>query len=73
MPTKEKQLQWVGSSHKDLMALSMDVRRSFGFALSLAQAGDRHDAAKVLKRLAVLAYLKWWKMMREALTAPSTP
>lgn len=39
----EKPLQWVGSSHKDLMALPADVRRLFGFALSLAQAGDRHD------------------------------
>ena len=25
------------------------MRRHFGFALSLAQAGDRHDSAKVLK------------------------
>jgi phage-related protein len=31
------------------MALSADVRRFVGYALSLAQAGDRHDAAKVLK------------------------
>ena len=31
------------------MALPVEVRRSFGYALSLAQAGDRHDAAKVLK------------------------
>ena len=45
----EKPLQWIGSSYKDLMALPPDVRRFFGFALSLAQAGDRHDAAKVLK------------------------
>ena len=30
-------------------ALPAGVRRLFGFALSLAQAGDRHDAAKVLK------------------------
>lgn len=49
MPTYEKPLEWIGSSHKDLMALPVDVRRLFGFALSLAQAGDRHDAAKVLK------------------------
>ena len=49
MPSNEKPLQWIGSSHKDLMALRADVRRFFGFALSLAQAGDRHDAAKVLK------------------------
>ncbi len=31
------------------MALPTGIRRFFGFALSLAQAGDRHDAAKVLK------------------------
>jgi phage-related protein len=49
MPAKEKPLEWIGSSHKDLMALPVDVRRLFGFALSLAQAGDKHDAAKVLK------------------------
>ena len=49
MSVSEKPLEWIGSSHKDLMALPVDVRRLFGFALSLAQAGDRHDAAKVLK------------------------
>ena len=49
MATNEKPLEWIGSSHKDLMALPADVRRLFGFALSLAQAGDKHDAAKVLK------------------------
>lgn len=31
------------------MTLPVEVRRFFGFALSLAQAGDKHDAAKVLK------------------------
>ena len=49
MADKEKPLEWIGSSHKDLMRLPVDVRRFFGFALSLAQAGDQHDAAKVLK------------------------
>ena len=49
MNSQEKQLEWIGSSHKDLMALPADVRRFFGYALSLAQAGDQHDAAKVLK------------------------
>jgi len=44
----EKPLEWIGSSYRDLMALPANVRRFFGFALSLAQAGDRHDAAKVL-------------------------
>ncbi len=45
----EKSLEWIASSYKDLIALPSDVRRFFGFALSLAQAGDRHDAAKILK------------------------
>ena len=49
MLTYEKPLERIGSSHKDLMALPADVRRLIGFALSLAQAGDKHDAAKVLK------------------------
>ena len=49
MPDKEKPLEWIGSSHRDLMGLPTNVRRFFGYALSLAQAGDRHDAAKVLK------------------------
>lgn len=49
MTDKERPLEWIGSSHRDLMALPSDVRRFFGYALSLAQAGDRHDAAKVLK------------------------
>lgn len=49
MADKEKPLEWIGSSHKDLMSLPVDVRRFFGYALSLAQAGEQHDAAKVLK------------------------
>jgi phage-related protein len=49
MVSSEKPLEWIASSYKDLMALPTDVRRFFGYALSLAQAGDRHDAAKVLK------------------------
>jgi len=49
MTGKEKPLEWVGSSHRDLMALPTDVRRFFGYALSLAQAGDQHDSAKALQ------------------------
>ncbi len=49
MTDKEKPLEWIGSSHRDMMKLPTDVRRLFGYALSLAQAGDQHDAAKVLK------------------------
>ena len=49
MTHKEKALEWIASSYKDLMALPPDVRRRFGYALSLAQMGDQDDAAKVLK------------------------
>ena len=49
MRDREKPLEWISSSHKDLMALPAGARRFFGYALSLAQAGDQHDAAKVLK------------------------
>jgi phage-related protein len=48
-PPHEKPLEWVGSSHKDLMAMPTEIRRFFGFALSLAQAGDKHESTKVLK------------------------
>ena len=49
MVENRKPLEWIASSYKDLMALPPDVRRRFGFALSLAQMGDQDDAAKVLK------------------------
>jgi phage-related protein len=49
MARQERPLEWIGSSYKDLMALPVAVRRFFGYALSLAQAGDHHDDAKVLK------------------------
>jgi phage-related protein len=49
MADEEKPLEWIASSYKNLMALPPDVRRRFGFALSLAQMGDQDDAAKVLK------------------------
>lgn len=49
MRIHEKPLEWIGSSHKDLMAMPTEVRRFFGFAMSLAQVGDKHEAAKVLR------------------------
>jgi phage-related protein len=44
-----KPLKWVAGSYKDLMALPIDVRRLFGYALHLAQEGGKHETAKVLK------------------------
>jgi phage-related protein len=46
---KEKQLEWIGSSKKDLMALPLEVRKFFGHALDFAQRGGQHSATKVLK------------------------
>ncbi len=45
----EKTVVWLGGSKKDLMSLPTEVCRFFGHALSLAQFGERHDAAKPLK------------------------
>lgn len=44
-----KKVIWVGSSYKDLMELPEGVRRFFGHALFLAQSGEKHKDAKVLK------------------------
>jgi len=49
MPTPTKPLRWVASSKKDLMAMPEDVRDTFGYALHLAQIGQKHPDAKPLK------------------------
>ncbi|WP_209534679.1 type II toxin-antitoxin system RelE/ParE family toxin [Herbaspirillum huttiense] len=45
----EKPLEWIASSYKDLLALPGEVRQRFGFALSLAQMGERYEKTKILK------------------------
>jgi phage-related protein len=50
MPTTRNRLNGSVAAKKDLMALPADVRRLFGFALSLAQVGDKHDSAKKLPK-----------------------
>lgn len=44
-----RELFWVGSSKRDLMKLPAGVVDVFGFALYLAQIGQKHDQAKPLK------------------------
>lgn len=44
-----KELYWVGSSRKELLAFPDDVRREIGYALHLAQSGDKSKSAKPLK------------------------
>ena len=45
----EKPLIWIGSSYKDLVILPDEVKRGFGYALSLAQSGLRHSSTKILQ------------------------
>src|ERR1700722_8183155 len=45
----EKPLLWVGSSKEDLLSFPESVKDSMGAALSLAQFGGKHPAAKPWK------------------------
>ena len=45
----EKPLYWVGSSKRDLLAFPESVKDHIGTALSLAQFGGQHPAAKLWK------------------------
>ena len=43
-----KPLKWVSSSKRDLDAMPEDVKDVFGHAIDLAQAGGKHQDAKVM-------------------------
>ena len=44
-----KALYWIGSSRKDIREMPEEVRDTFGFALFLAQQGQKHEQAKPLR------------------------
>ncbi|WNN42472.1 type II toxin-antitoxin system RelE/ParE family toxin [Winslowiella toletana] len=44
-----KTLYWINSSKKDLQSLPEKDQDTFGFALHLAQCGDKHVQSKPLK------------------------
>lgn len=46
---REKPLFWIGRSYEDLLDCPEEVRRTFGFALGLAQQGGKFIDAKPLK------------------------
>ncbi len=46
---KPRPLEWVGSSLRDMRRMPASVREVFGYALYLAQCGDKHPQAKPLK------------------------
>ncbi len=57
-------LEWIGSSKKDLMALPGQVVDVFGYALYLAQIGERHEQAKPLRGFRsadVLEVVEHWR------------
>ena len=44
-----KEIEWIGSSRKDLQNLPLSVRRVFGYALYAVQLGETPPLAKPLK------------------------
>jgi phage-related protein len=44
-----KPVEWVGSSLEDLKEFPEEVRQDIGYALYLAQCGEKHPLAKPLK------------------------
>lgn len=44
-----KLVDWIGSSYKDFRAFPDEVQDHMGYALHLAQKGDKHEDAKPLK------------------------
>jgi phage-related protein len=44
-----KPLHWVGSSKDDFCSFPKEVMKQMGYALYLAQSGDKHPSAKPLK------------------------
>ena len=49
LPISYKPLAWVGPALDELMALPAPVRRTVGYALWFAQAGERPDHVKPLR------------------------
>ena len=45
-----KPLEWIGTSLEDLKKFPDEVREQIGYALYLAQTGDKHPDTKPLKR-----------------------
>ena len=63
-PDQPRPLEWIGSSKKDLMTLPGEVVDVFGYALYLAQAGEKHAQAKPLQGFgsaAVLEVVEDWR------------
>ena len=53
-----KPIKWVSSAKRDLDAMPEDVKDVFGHAIDLAQAGGKHQDAKVLTGFASAGVLE---------------
>jgi len=49
IPTAKKPCEFIASSKDDLSAMPDDVKEVVGFALFMAQMGEKHPQAKALK------------------------
>src|SRR5262252_198161 len=49
LPTAKKPVEFVGSAQEDLSSLPKPVTYVFGYAIFLAQCGEKHADAKPLK------------------------
>lgn len=49
MNASPKSVEWVGSSLDDLKEFPEEVRQTVGYALYLAQCGEKHPSTKPLK------------------------
>ncbi len=47
--SREKQVVWIGSSKEDLKTFPVQVQKVIGYGVHLAQHGDRHPDAKIMK------------------------
>jgi phage-related protein len=46
---EQRRVDWIGSAYKDFRAFPDEVQDHMGYALHLAQTGDKHEDAKPLK------------------------
>lgn len=44
-----KEIEWLGSSKRDLSKLPLEPRQKIGYALYVAQLGDNHNSSKLFK------------------------
>jgi hypothetical protein len=67
-----KPVKWVGSAKRDLDAMPENVKDVFGHAIDLAQAGGKHQDAKVMTGFGSAGVLEVVEDDRGDTTAPST-